>query len=253
MKLYHYTTLDSFAKIWVSKQLKFSPPQNTNDLFEREKLLHILRSLMYDLRPCDFQIPIHDYWDYFHEVLFGFKQISLVCDYEDSPGYKSPLMWGQYAHNEQGVCIEFDSDKIPNLESVYSSKVYYVTIVPFIDIPKPIACGKEDIRNLILKNKDAFFFTKHKHWEHENEYRIVSDKDDFLKIEDAITCVYIANNHHVNTQVVERLVNDEVHVKYIQTYVFSNSKGFPDIDRTAFRHFNKKINEEPFKSQMHKK
>lgn len=250
MKLYHYTTLDSFAKIWVSKQLKFSPSQNTNDLFEREKLFHILHQFMYDLRPSDFNIPAKEYWDSFNTILYGFKQISLVADYNDTPGYKSPLMWGHYAHNDQGVCIEFEYEKLPKLEDIYSSEVSYVTKVPFVNIPRPIRCGENDIRNLILENQEAFFFTKHKHWEYENEFRVVSDKSEALSVNQAITCVYVADCHHVNTKVVEQLVRDEVHVQSVATYMFSNSKGLPNIDLTAMQTFERRLNKDPLKSEM---
>lgn len=39
MKLYHFTSLESFSKIWVSKQLLFSKPERLNDSFERQKYI----------------------------------------------------------------------------------------------------------------------------------------------------------------------------------------------------------------------
>ena len=205
---------------------------------------------MYDLRPSVFNVPMIEYWKSFNAILYGFKQISLVADYNDTPGYKSPLMWGHYAHNDQGVCIEFDYEKLPKLEDVYFSKVSYVTKVPFVDIPKPIRCGEDEIRNLILENQEAFFFTKHKHWEHENEFRVVSDKKETLSVDQAITCVYVADCNHVNTKVVEQLVRDEVHIQSVATYTFSNSRGLPNIDLTVMQAFERKMNKEPLKSEM---
>ena len=41
MKLYHYTTIDAFLKIWVSNQLRFSKHNNTNDPFERRKAYNL--------------------------------------------------------------------------------------------------------------------------------------------------------------------------------------------------------------------
>ena len=35
MKLYHYTSIEAFKKIWESKSLKFSVSKTTNDYFER--------------------------------------------------------------------------------------------------------------------------------------------------------------------------------------------------------------------------
>ena len=33
MKLYHYTTIDKFEKIWDSKTIRFAPAETTNDFF----------------------------------------------------------------------------------------------------------------------------------------------------------------------------------------------------------------------------
>lgn len=115
-----------------------------------------------------------------------------------------------------------------------------MTKVPFVDIPKPIRCGENEIRNLILENQETFFFTKHKHWEHENEFRIVSDTKETLSVDQAITCVYVTDCHHVNTKVVEQLVRDEVHIQSVTTYKFSNSRGLPNIDLTAMQAFERK-------------
>ena len=39
MKLYHYTSIDSFIKIWDCECLKFSVGKTTNDSFEHNKNL----------------------------------------------------------------------------------------------------------------------------------------------------------------------------------------------------------------------
>ena len=41
MKLYHYTSLDSFSKIWISHSLLFSESKRTNDVFESKKFLKL--------------------------------------------------------------------------------------------------------------------------------------------------------------------------------------------------------------------
>ena len=102
MKLYHYTSLESFWKIWVTKELLFASsnvPSN-NDYFERNK------SLYFDS---------NEGYKYISEVLMNsskkrtpnplnlYRQISFTMDYSiDKYGFEtlgclSPMMWGQYA------------------------------------------------------------------------------------------------------------------------------------------------------------
>lgn len=37
MKLYHYTSFDSFVRIWFTKTLLFAKPGNVNDILERTR------------------------------------------------------------------------------------------------------------------------------------------------------------------------------------------------------------------------
>lgn len=41
MKLYHYTSVESFCKIWLSKHLLLSEYKNVNDIFEKQKIAAI--------------------------------------------------------------------------------------------------------------------------------------------------------------------------------------------------------------------
>ena len=214
MKLYHYTTLDSFAKIWVSKQLKFSPSQNTNDMFEREKLFHILHQFMYDLRPSDFNIPIMEYWKSFNAILYGFKQISLVADYNDTPGYKSPLMWGHYAKRHHGFCIQYElEDGSPLLND------------GDIGVGKRCRMDKVIYRDDLVSSDGALlsyekcFLVKKEAWSYENEYRIVyydanRDEQYYNVSLDSIglktRCVYFGLNcSNGNRAIVQQLLKNK--------------------------------------------
>ena len=122
MKLYHFTTLESFTKIWVTKTLKFSVYKNLNDSFEVNKYIDAL-------------YPHYESFDNFYTILSKYKQISFAMD-SDEEGYKSPMMWGHYAHNENGVCIELDSEKLKLEEEIILGKVEYDYKVPFIPFDK---------------------------------------------------------------------------------------------------------------------
>ena len=201
MKLYHFTTLDSFTKNWVTKTLKVSVYKNLNDSFEVNKYIDSLYALDKSS-------------DNFYQVLSKYKQISFALDSEED-GYKSPMMWGHYAHNENGVCIELDSEKLKIDENMFLGKVEYDYNVPFIPFDTRLLLEESKIDSYIKDYQRDIFFIKHKHWEHENEYRIISKSEDELPIDGAITKIYAYNKSSVNTKVIKHLVRDEVEVRFL--------------------------------------
>ena len=113
MKLYHYTSLDSFSKIWISHSLLFSESKRTDDVFESIKILEIGECrLPYNGEEKGLEVQGH-FNKMFWDEVGKYKQISLLHDYKDGiKGCASPMMWGHYAQKGKGVCIEFDSEKI---------------------------------------------------------------------------------------------------------------------------------------------
>lgn len=205
MKLYHFTTLDSFSKIWVTKTLKFSVYKNLNDSFEVNKYIDSLYALDKSSKK-------------FFTILSKYKQISFAMD-ADEEGYKSPMLWGHYAQNENGVCIELDSEKLKTRGMMFWGKVEYDCNVPFIPpFDKQLLQDKSKIHSFIEENQKDIFFVKHKHWEHENEYRIISKSKNELSIDGAITKIYAYNKSSVNTKVIKHLVRDEVEVRFLIAY-----------------------------------
>lgn len=69
-KLYHYTSFESFVKIWLSKTLKFSSVKNVNDVLES------FRRTQAATFP---QMPL---MQAFIDIRPQFKQISLTMDYD---------------------------------------------------------------------------------------------------------------------------------------------------------------------------
>lgn len=45
----------------------------------------------------------------------------------------NPTMWAHYAHSRTGICIEFDEDKIKELEDTYIFDVKYLDLPPTVD------------------------------------------------------------------------------------------------------------------------
>ncbi len=212
MKLYHFTTIDSFAKIWVSKQLRFADAKNLNDIFETYKYfeIHIDREKN-RIEECFTNVINH-----VNNVLSTYKQISFSIDSKKEEGFMSSMMWGQYAHNENGVCIEFDSDRLYIPQEAFQGKINYTYNIPSFNLYENK--DEKQLHNYIKRHKRIIFFTKHKHWEHENEYRIVCKDVEFLNIDDAITKVYVFNSYSNNTKIVEKLINDEIDIDFISMY-----------------------------------
>ena len=79
------------------------------------------------------------------------------------------LMWSHYANKHQGVCIEFDLEKLEDNSFLDSLKAVNINKVIYGDIPKNI------------NNLPVSLFYKTKDWEYEKEYRIVCySEDEFL-------------------------------------------------------------------------
>ena len=224
MKLFHYTSLKSFQDIWKEKKLKFSECKTTNDAFERYKSLRINRAFILRCIKVASKEEIKEFINSIFSEIESYKQISFCVDYDDElKGFASPMMWGQYARSKNtrnkwvdGVCLELDDSKI-----IWPSKHFYKDNVSYDnDVPMPVLDGiditaPKAINTYIEKNQSLLFFSKHKHWEHENEYRLVCKGRDFLDISKAITGIYVLEKDSVAYKKVTKLVDDESLVYFL--------------------------------------
>lgn len=206
-KLYHFTSFDTFIKIWLSKRLLFSPALFVNDLFERD---HLWSLSLQNTSQLHFIGELN-------EQRWAYRQISLTMDYDTyKKGYMSTLMWGYYADKGNGVCIElnFDDLDIPK-HCIYKPIVYKENIKFSHEINASIQT-QEDRQNYLLEKMDDIFFTKDIGWKGENEFRILSnEKDDALDITNAISAVYLTSCNSTECHLIEKLVQDCVPVKSI--------------------------------------
>jgi len=147
-----------------------------------------------------------------------YKQISLTMDYDSyTQGCMSPMMWGQYASKGNGVCIELDYNKL--MENIKPSMMHNAIDYVYT-LPEPPEITKEvanDFDSFFKKKQKELFFTKHNSWSNENEYRIVS-KEDFLKIEGAITAIYIVKCKSIECECIEKLLKDNNDVYFRCVY-----------------------------------
>ena len=141
--------------------------------------------------------------------------------------------------------IEFDSDKISFPKDVYRSKVKYTRHVPVIKFDELSIMDETFLGSFVKKNRKALFFTKHKHWEYENEYRVISNQNSYLSIDGAIERVYVYDFPNINTQVVEQLTNDKIPIYFLR---FSHTDGERNIRCRSLkeqREYEKRKKEDP--------
>ena len=194
-RLYHYTTLESFLKIWVTKKLLFSNSSRMNDILESNKSLSV-------------SLGSKDIWQEYHDAVYSYKQISLTMDYDSYiRGSMSRMMWGHYGQKGDGVCIELDPYRI-NFDNTIAKAVSYSNTALSLPVLPSNIRDKEDIEKYLLDNKDLFFFIKTEDWSGENEFRIVSNTLESLDISNAITNVYVTSCWSLTCQCVEEIVKD---------------------------------------------
>lgn len=95
------------------------------------------------------------------------------------------------------------------------------------------------IQDYIKENLDTIFFKKHIHWEHENEYRIISDIYPSLNIKEAITNIYMPyQSEYTEYKIIEKLLEgSKVDIKEITTY----GSSFRKISAFNFKKWSKKM------------
>lgn len=203
-RLYHFTSFDVFTRIWISQELKYGSTSNVNDIQESLKYYSV-NSLSHLPVMCAYQ-----------DILSSFRQISFTMDNDSFwKGYMNTMMWGVYGDKTKGVCIEFDYDKIKLPKGAMAGIVNYKDFpLQHTVLPDNLNTLKQ-VKQYISKNLKRLFFQKQTIWRGENEFRVINRGDEFLNIENAITCVYLTTCMSKECQLVEKLVNNKVPVKYL--------------------------------------
>ena len=229
--LYHYTSFDSFVKIWLSQRLLFSPLSKMNDV--QEKSVRCASS-------SPNSIPILLAYD---EIRRKYKQISFTMDYDSYfKGCMSTIMWGHYADKCNGACIEFDASKLSFPKGALFGPIHYKKVLEHnTPIPSSVkAVG--DIDKYIRRNAKRILFTKQSGWREENEYRVVSADDEFLDVTEAITAVYLTSFKSTECLLTEKLVNETVPVKFLNYIGASDNLSLPVLTDT--RKIRKQLEDE---------
>lgn len=203
-RLYHFTSFNSFVKIWLNQNLLFSPLNKVNDIQEAFFEAAVINSDRVELAQK------------LVEERLKYKQISFTMDYDSYfKGCMSTMMWGTYADKSNGVCIELDFDKIRFPDNVIKGIVNYEPVLKLQHIVDNSIVTEEEFQAFFNDHQDEYFFFKHKDWEGENEYRVLAKGEEFLDIDGAITAVYVTSYCSKECLLVEKLVNGKVPVNYL--------------------------------------
>ena len=220
-KLYHYTSLNSFIRIWHSKKLLFASTSNVNDILEQDRSSSGMNLV----------------WMYgFNDMLSKYRQISFTMSFDTYlKGCMSTMMWGHYGDKGLGVCIELDYTKLKKEKGVYSSIVKYIKYVPNSIKIQDSVTDLLSLRKFVVSQHKNTFFTKHSDWRCENEYRFISDEVDSLDISNAITAIYLTSCTSLECQIVESIVKDSVPVRFFYFNFSKNHKIQMDSDTKLLR------------------
>lgn len=216
MTLYHYTTLNNFFSIWESKTLRFSYSKNTNDYYEREKAFVYDQGKFAEKKKGWGYLSFKTIRNLVSAELEKYRQISFCLDYSKKmPGYASPMMWGQYARSKKGgkwqngVCIELDYEKLEKPDNIFfEHKIRYTEKVKAPYLHRVNFTRVNAAEQFVKRFKNLLFFTKHKHWEHEREYRFVSKYNGEVGIANAIKGIYILGFNDSIINKIEKIIKD---------------------------------------------
>lgn len=218
--VYHYTTIDSLIKyILPQKRLRFSRLDSTND--PEEKRWHICQGYN------DTNMTVDSFAEEmkrsaYISVLMALHSRILCFSQDDSSkdefsglymgkGFARPRMWAQYAQNHTGACLVFNKEKVKAwfdkkfCEYIhFSGNIHYepfpqlLSKMPYAQtlLASELSQSNESIAlDRIMKYHDVYFFSKHKDWAAENEYRLMvkpdGDQDIFLEIDGLLECIIL--------------------------------------------------------------
>ena len=165
--------------------------QNVFDNLRNEEI--ILKSPFSFNDPIDPPTKLLDKDDILYKITDNFRMACLTTEPYNI------LMWAHYANKHTGICIEYDISKLSDIEGDYIlRKVEYNTNLTF-DYNNELDNlfnMKNDLQYYSTDSKYPIdiFFMKHKTWQYENEYRLITHKVNNEKIKLPIKHIYLGKN-----------------------------------------------------------
>jgi len=138
----------------------------------------------------------------------------------------SIMMWGHYADNHKGICIEFSKELPPFNQA---RKVEYNDDINTI----PISSKENLNEEFFVKTISNSLFRKREEWRYENEQRIVYKANEALKYDElAIKAIYFGiRSSNEDIELVIKALKDIKHLKYFKCFIDGDhSINFEQID-----------------------
>ena len=147
----------------------------------KDTLRSILNNTLWCSNTKNFNDPVDPYirnvkkeeQNKFYDYLLEKIKIACLTTHNDNT-----LMWSHYADKHQGICIEYDIDKIlnENNDKILIKKISYNR--KMISYDTFINKQKKSINSILIDDKTLnnitdIFTVKSKEWEYEDEYRIL--------------------------------------------------------------------------------
>jgi len=242
MKLYKYCTVNEYTlKNLKQNELYFNRVNRVNDPYEGIHKFNIKKELELDFIKLIYQhrydeklfstMPNKDILQQIvHDGANSFLQDSgLSCFSETN---ESLVMWGNYADNQQGMCVEYDKD-IGIF--THAEKVTYSNDVFTIRINKPSQLTELDM----MKAGAGCLYNKHRQWKYEKEWRIIfKPSESFQYPPEAITGIYFGLRISEEDKI--KVYEATKHLKHLKYYI-------PDIYPDRYKMTHKEIK---FKSNL---
>lgn len=163
-------------QLWVSKATEFNDPFDCNGFFFNEdKLIQTLKIEGFEDR-VNFPEIMKNITKHFLTLR---RYIQVACFSEDL--YNMP-MWGNYADNHRGICVEYDFNQISS-DNDFTKMLFPVAYEP----------KRYDLTGMLhkgylsgfdpLDSNNILFFTmmmKHNSWKYEKEWRFLQPDVTFL-------------------------------------------------------------------------
>lgn len=233
-KLYHFTSLESFWKIWCSQKLLFFSREKANDIAE-------------NTCPIDGNYLPRYFFCYMH-CINEYKQLCLSKDalLDGSPiqPFLSPVMWGYYGSQGKGVCIELIKENLVIPNDIIAKDIEYVPYVPCApELPIGTTFDSLDAaRKKVDSNIDDIYFRKYKDWSFEHEYRLISRNSKGISITGAVSNIYLFDMSVKDFKLISVLIqniepNSKPNLRVIYSNPTNGKRKMYDTD--AYDHFKR--------------
>ena len=182
--LYQYRAFSKWSvENLINKRLTLSNPNTFNDIYDSYLHDNSIESIKKEIKTLKMLIPDFNY-DITEKIisdrkgLDAYRSEKMLETFRISCLSKKPLdikMWGLYAENNRGMCIEYNFKKA-------NTQIQHL-LFPVFYRSKPISVNELCYRNRIMQAMLISVIVKNNIWKYENEWRLIFPLDYGIDIE----------------------------------------------------------------------